>query len=113
MAQRRVRNPHGNDVLRHAEQPVAERLRRDVDGRTRRRLYRATPALYQRDFTPDGFEWIDCNDNESSVLSFLRKGASLSQAYYQALLFTGRVVVLTGVTLGLAVATWSFSPITA
>ncbi len=45
------------------------------------------------------------------MLSFLRKGASLSQAYYQALLFTGRVVVLTGVTLGLAVATWSFSPI--
>ncbi|MFJ4290717.1 RND family transporter [Cupriavidus sp. NPDC089707] len=45
------------------------------------------------------------------MLSFLRKGASLSQAYYQALLFTGRVVVLTGVTLGLAVATWSFSSI--
>ncbi len=45
------------------------------------------------------------------MLSFLRRGASLSQAYYQALLFTGRVVVLTGVTLGLAVATWSFSPI--
>jgi len=45
------------------------------------------------------------------MLSFLRKGESLSRAYYQALLFTGRVVVLTGVTLGLAVATWSFSPI--
>lgn len=45
------------------------------------------------------------------MLSFLRKGESLSRAYYQALLFTGRVVVLSGVTLGLAVATWSFSPI--
>ncbi|CAJ0896192.1 efflux RND transporter permease subunit [Ralstonia flatus] len=45
------------------------------------------------------------------MLSFLRKGESLSRAYYQALLFTGRVVVLTGVTLGLAVATWGFSPI--
>ena len=38
------------------------------------RFYRHTPALYQRDFTPDGFEWIDCNDTESSTLAFLRKG---------------------------------------
>lgn len=45
------------------------------------------------------------------TLSLLRQGVSLSRAYYQALLFTGRVVVLTGVTLGLAVATWFFSPI--
>ncbi len=41
----------------------------------------------------------------------LREGMSLSQAYYKALLFTGKVVVLTGVTLGIAVATWVFSPI--
>jgi uncharacterized protein len=45
------------------------------------------------------------------TLALLREGVSLSRAYYQALLFTGRVVVLTGVTLGLAVATWFFSPI--
>ncbi|TDN69989.1 MMPL family transporter [Paraburkholderia sp. BL10I2N1] len=45
------------------------------------------------------------------ALAWLRRGASLSQAYYKALLFTGRVVVLTGVTLGVAVATWAFSPI--
>ncbi|MCC4115968.1 MMPL family transporter [Aromatoleum toluclasticum] len=41
----------------------------------------------------------------------LREGASLSEAYYKALTFTGKVVVLTGVTLGIAVATWAFSPI--
>lgn len=41
----------------------------------------------------------------------LREGMSLSDAYYKALLFTGKVVVLTGVTLGIAVATWAFSPI--
>ncbi|GJI86852.1 efflux RND transporter permease subunit [Duganella hordei] len=45
------------------------------------------------------------------TLSRLRQGASLSDAYYQALLFTGKVVVLTGITLGVAVATWTFSPI--
>ncbi|WP_087687461.1 RND family transporter [Pandoraea sp. PE-S2R-1] len=47
----------------------------------------------------------------SVTLARLRDGMSLSQAYYQALLFTGKVVVLTGVTLGIAVATWAFSPI--
>jgi predicted RND superfamily exporter protein len=47
----------------------------------------------------------------SVTLSLLREGVSLSRAYYQALIFTGRVVVLTGITLGLAVATWVFSPI--
>jgi uncharacterized protein len=41
----------------------------------------------------------------------LRNGKTLSEAYYKALLFTGKVVVLTGVTLGIAVATWAFSPI--
>ena len=41
----------------------------------------------------------------------LREGMSLSDAYYKALLFTGKVVALTGMTLGIAVATWVFSPI--
>ncbi len=45
------------------------------------------------------------------TLAQLKAGKSLSEAYYRALLFTGRVVVLTGVTLGIAVATWAFSPI--
>ncbi len=30
-------------------------------------------ALYQYDFDPKGFEWIDCNDTAQSVLSYLRK----------------------------------------
>jgi predicted RND superfamily exporter protein len=47
----------------------------------------------------------------SVTLVELRRGANLSEAYYKALLFTGRVVVLTGVTLGIAVATWAFSPL--
>jgi 1,4-alpha-glucan branching enzyme len=37
--------------------------------------YRAHPALHQRDFTPDGFEWIDANDSDNSVLTFVRRGA--------------------------------------
>ena len=47
----------------------------------------------------------------SVTLAWLRQGASLSAAYYRALLFTGRVVVFTGATLSLGVLTWLFSPI--
>jgi predicted RND superfamily exporter protein len=47
----------------------------------------------------------------SVVLAQLRAGASLSQAYYRALLFTGKVVMLTGVTLAIGVVTWVASPI--
>jgi 1,4-alpha-glucan branching enzyme len=39
------------------------------------RLYRTEPALHQRDFSPEGFEWIDANDNDNSVLTFLRRPA--------------------------------------
>jgi predicted RND superfamily exporter protein len=47
----------------------------------------------------------------SMMLAELRRGASLSAAYYQALLFTGKVVMLTGITLAIGVATWALSPI--
>ena len=47
----------------------------------------------------------------SIVLARLRLGESLSQAYYHALLFTGKVVMLTGVTLAIGVGTWVLSPI--
>ena len=40
------------------------------------RIYRAEPALYERDFDPSGFSWIDCNDTDNSVLSFMRRGES-------------------------------------
>lgn len=47
----------------------------------------------------------------SVMLARLRAGESLSAAYHHALQFTGRVVMLTGITLALAVGTWAFSPI--
>ncbi len=37
-------------------------------------LLRNQPALYQMDSDWRGFEWIDCNDNHSNVISFIRKG---------------------------------------
>jgi 1,4-alpha-glucan branching enzyme len=45
-----------------------QKLVRDLN-----RVYRGTPALYQVDFSPDGFEWIDWQDREHSVFSWLRR----------------------------------------
>ena len=47
----------------------------------------------------------------SVMLASLRQGATLAEAYHRALLFTGKVVMLTGVTLAIGVITWVFSPI--
>jgi 1,4-alpha-glucan branching enzyme len=38
-------------------------------------LYVATPGLWQADYDYAGFNWIDCNDRENSVLSFMRQTA--------------------------------------
>ena len=38
------------------------------------KLLRSLPELYTQDFSQDGFEWIECNDTQNSVISFLRKG---------------------------------------
>jgi 1,4-alpha-glucan branching enzyme len=35
--------------------------------------YRAEPALHQGDCHAGGFEWVDCSDSASSVMTFLRK----------------------------------------
>jgi len=40
------------------------------------RLYQSEPALHECDVSSAGFEWIDCNDEELSVISFIRKGKS-------------------------------------
>lgn len=37
-------------------------------------VYRATPALWTLDTSPGGYSWIDANDTENNVLSFLRYG---------------------------------------
>jgi 1,4-alpha-glucan branching enzyme len=38
------------------------------------RFYRSESALYQQDFSRDGFQWMDYKDAEKSVLSFVRRG---------------------------------------
>jgi 1,4-alpha-glucan branching enzyme len=42
-------------------------------------LYRSTPALYEIDFEPGGFEWISPNDSDNSVIAFQRRGKDQSR----------------------------------
>ncbi len=37
-------------------------------------LYKRTPALWQLDHSPEGFEWIDSDDADHNVLAYIRKG---------------------------------------
>ncbi|OIQ36156.1 MAG: 1,4-alpha-glucan branching enzyme [Bacteroidetes bacterium MedPE-SWsnd-G1] len=37
-------------------------------------FYRNTPALFEKAFEPEGFEWIAYDDAENSVISYIRKG---------------------------------------
>jgi len=36
------------------------------------RVYAGHPAMWRRDFSPEGFSWIDASDTAGNVLSFLR-----------------------------------------
>ena len=47
----------------------------------------------------------------TAYLAFMRQGMSVKDAYTSALASTGKVVLLVGVTLTAAVATWIWSPI--
>ena len=57
-------------LLRFPEHDGIRRLVGDLN-----RLYASTRALHERDFDPEGFRWIDCNDSLQSVISYLRFAA--------------------------------------
>jgi 1,4-alpha-glucan branching enzyme len=63
------------DLLRYAPHEGVRRFVADLN-----RLYREEPALHERDSDPAGFAWVDCNDAEQSVVSFLRYGADPGEA---------------------------------
>lgn len=47
-----------------------QKLVRDLN-----RLYCGMSAFHERDCEPEGFSWIDCNDAESSVISYIRRAS--------------------------------------
>jgi 1,4-alpha-glucan branching enzyme len=58
-------------VLQYPLHAGVQRWVRDLN-----RLYRSTPALYEIDFSDAGFQWIDCQHADLSVVAFLRRDAS-------------------------------------
>ncbi len=55
------------------------------------RLYRSEPALHELDTDMAGFEWIDPNDTDQSVISFIRKGRTTGSIILAAANFTPMV----------------------
>ena len=55
-------------VARNHRASGVQRLVADLN-----RLYGSEAALHEVDFEWQGFEWIDCNDADASVLSFVRR----------------------------------------
>src|SRR5581483_11146603 len=52
------------------------------------RVYRDYPALHALDIDPRGFQWIDANDGDNSVLTFMRKTEDPNDTIVIAINFT-------------------------
>lgn len=77
------------DIVSEPPHSGVRRLLQDLN-----RFYQAEPALHQVDFEPAGFDWIDCTDNENSVVSFLRRPRLAADAPPEAAAESAVVVVL-------------------
>ncbi len=56
-------------LLEHASHRGLLQLVRDLNF-----LYRRTPALFERDISPEGFEWVQADNSQLSVFAWLRRG---------------------------------------
>jgi 1,4-alpha-glucan branching enzyme len=70
-------------LLQYADHRAMQQWVRDLN-----RTLAEQPALHQVDFDHTGFEWIDCSDFESSVVSFIRRAHDRSDFVVVAVNFT-------------------------
>jgi len=56
------------DLLNHEPHKGIQKLVDDLNS-----LYKKESALWRNDFDEYGFQWIDCDDNKNSVISFMRR----------------------------------------
>jgi 1,4-alpha-glucan branching enzyme len=56
-------------LLEYGVHKGAQNLVKDLN-----KIYKKEPALHEKQFSPEGFEWIDHGDHENSVITYLRKG---------------------------------------
>jgi 1,4-alpha-glucan branching enzyme len=76
-----------------------QRLIRDLN-----RVYRSEPALHEADFDWNGFQWIDFNDTDNSVIVYLRKAKTSDAAVVCVCNFTP--VPRHGYRIGVPAAGW-------
>ncbi|MBN2069788.1 MAG: 1,4-alpha-glucan branching protein GlgB [Opitutales bacterium] len=57
------------ELLQYLDHSGVQHLVRDLNG-----IYTSSPSLYTMDADGQGFSWVNLNDSEASILSFLRKG---------------------------------------
>lgn len=62
-------------------------------------IYKTYPALYEKQFSAEGFQWIDYGDGENSVLTYIRKGHDTKNDLFIACNFTP--VPRTGYRIGM------------
>ena len=62
------------DLLDAPAHAGVQQLLRDLN-----HIYKGIPALYERDCSADGFDWIDCSDSDQGVIAFVRRGYDRSK----------------------------------
>jgi 1,4-alpha-glucan branching enzyme len=65
------------DLLRFPQHQGLQNCVQDLN-----RFYRTHEALYADDFSYQGFEWVDFNDSQNSIISYLRKVPGSHKALY-------------------------------
>jgi 1,4-alpha-glucan branching enzyme len=55
-------------LLEHKQHEGVQHMMRDLNHQ-----YTALKCLYELDFEPLGFDWIDCHDSDQSIISFIRR----------------------------------------
>jgi 1,4-alpha-glucan branching enzyme len=70
-------------LLQYAPHEGVQRWVRDLN-----RFYASEPAMYELDNQPGGFDWVDCSDANSSILSYVRRGKSTDDIILCVLNFT-------------------------
>jgi 1,4-alpha-glucan branching enzyme len=71
------------DLLDHAEHRGLQSWLSQLN-----HVYRTEPALHALDCDPGGFSWVDCNDNEASVVALLRQSTVPRETVLVACNFT-------------------------
>ncbi len=61
------------DLLKYAPHARLQKFMADLGS-----LYLNEKAMWENDLTHEGFEWIDCNDSDDSIISFIRKAKDQS-----------------------------------